>query len=113
MRSTGEPMGFVSIEIPYIELNIGEISYVVGEKYQGKGYAYEAVSPVLKYMFITKDVYMIEAKYNTNNIASGKLLKKLGFIQECELRDRRLDCIERIRCNLAICSIKKEEFIEK
>lgn len=110
-RSSGEPVGFVSVEIPYRELNIGEISYLLGRKYQGKGYAYEAVSAILKYMFNTQDLYMIEAKYNANNIASGKLLKKLGFFQECELRDRRLDCIDRIKCNLVICSLKKDEFI--
>ena len=81
-RNTGEPMGYVSVEIPYKELNIGEISYLLGRKYQGKGYAYEAVHAVLKDMFQMQDLYMMEAKYNVNNVASRNLLKKDEFIEE-------------------------------
>ena len=52
---------------------------------------------------------MIEAKYNVNNIASGNLLKKLGFQVDGELRDRRIDLVSGKRNNLVVCSITKEE----
>ena len=34
--------------------------------------------------------YMLEAKYNIRNMASGNLLKKLGFQIDGELRNRRI-----------------------
>lgn len=36
---------------------------------------------------------MLEAKYNEDNIASAKLLKKLGFVQDGKVRNRRVDLI--------------------
>lgn len=52
---------------------------------------------------------MLEAKYNISNTASGKLLKKLGFQFDGELRNRRIDIASGERKNLVICSITKEE----
>ena len=52
---------------------------------------------------------MLEAKYNASNIASGKLLKKLGFRVDGELRNRRIDFVSGERRNLVICSVTKED----
>ena len=49
-------VGYISVDIPYLQLNIGEIGYVIGEKYQKKGYAYEAVSRILEEYFIKKNI---------------------------------------------------------
>ena len=52
---------------------------------------------------------MLEAKYNISNMASGNLLKKLGFQIDGELRNRRIDVVSGERKNLVICSITKGE----
>lgn len=109
-KSTQEPMGYVSVDIPYRELGTGEIAYLLGEKYQGKGYAQEAVRAVINFMFQKEEMHLIEAKYNEKNIASGKLLERLHFVKEGVLRDRRIDCFTKERCNLVICSLKKTEW---
>ena len=54
---------------------------------------------------------MLEAKYNISNMASGNLLKKLGFQIDGELRNRRIDIASGERKNLVICSITKEDFL--
>ena len=58
-----------------------------------------------------RDMYMLEAKYNISNLASGNLLKKLGFQLDGELRNRRIDIASGERKNLVICSITKEDFL--
>lgn len=105
-----EPVGYISVDIPYDVLAIGEIGYVLGEKYQHKGYATEAVNAMISHLFLEQKLYIIEAKYNENNIASSRLLNKLGFKTDGMLRERRIDRITGQRCNLVVCSITKDEW---
>nr|WP_303244180.1 GNAT family N-acetyltransferase [uncultured Cellulosilyticum sp.] len=112
-KMSKEPIGCICVDIPYKELNIGEISYLLGTRYQRKGYALEAVNAVIDYMLNVQNLYMLEAKYNKENIASSKLLTKLNFVQDGELRDRRVNQITHVRCNLIICSLKKNEYTSK
>lgn len=104
-------IGYVTIDIPYIQLGIGEIGYVIGERFQNKGYAFEALQCIIKEYLMKRDMYMLEAKYNISNLASGNLLKKLGFQLDGELRNRRIDIASGERKNLVICSITKEDFL--
>ncbi len=108
-----QPIGSICVDVPYKDLNIGEISYLLGTKYQRKGYALEAVDAVVDYMLNDQKLYMLEAKYNKENTASGKLLAKLNFVQDGELRDRRVNLMTHVRCNLIICSLKKNEYSSK
>jgi [ribosomal protein S5]-alanine N-acetyltransferase len=109
-KSSENVIGNVSINIPYEALQIGELAYLLGSKWYGKGYATEAVTAVLQYMFVYKDLHLIEAKYNENNSPSAKLLKKLGFQYDGTLRDRRIDKYTGERNALVICSIIRNEF---
>lgn len=102
-------IGYVTIDIPYIQLKIGEIGYVIGERFQNNGYAYEAINCIVQEYLVTRGLYMLEAKYNSSNLASGNLLKKLGFRVDGELRNRRIDIVSGERRNLVICSITKED----
>ena len=102
-------IGYVTIDIPYIQLGIGEIGYVIGERFQNKGYAFEALQCIIQEYLVKRDMYMLEAKYNISNMASGNLLKKLGFQIDGELRNRRIDIASGERKNLVICSITKGE----
>ena len=98
------------MDIPYEMLEIAEIGYVIGEKYHHKGYAFEAVNKIIEYYLNDKNMYMIEAKYNSDNEPSGRLLEKLGFRKDGILRERRIDMMTGNRKDLVICSIKKPEF---
>ncbi len=57
-----------------------------------------------------KSMYMMEAKYNINNFSSKKLLKKLGFVTDGILRNRRIDVKTGLRCDLVVCSICRDEY---
>ena len=58
-------------------------------------------------------MYMIEARYNQDNIPSSKLLQKLGFVVDGIIRNRRIDYLTGERRDMVICSITIEEYKEK
>lgn len=110
-KSTQQAVGYITVDIPYPQLKIGEIGYVIGEKFQKNGYASEAVNVILYEYLLNRDLYMIEAKYNEHNIASANLLGNMGFHQDGRLRDRRIDLVSGDRNDLVICSMTKNEYI--
>ena len=73
--------------------------------------AFEALQCIIQEYLVKRDMYMLEAKYNISNMASGNLLKKLGFQFDGELRNRRIDIVSGERKNLVICSITKEDMV--
>ena len=87
-----------------------EILEVLQKSLMESSFAQEAVRAVINFMFQKEEIHLIEAKYDEKNIASGKLLERLHFVKECVLRDRRIDCFTKERCNLVICSLKKTEW---
>lgn len=104
------PMGYISVDIPYETLGIGEIGFVLGENFQKKGYGREAVELILKYLFDQKQMYMIEAKVNEYNYSSGNLLNRLGFKKDAILRNRRITLNNGKRCDVLVYSITNEEY---
>lgn len=66
---------------PYdYENNILELGIHLKDMYWGKGIAQEACSAVIDYAFVTCGLNALFAGHNPKNLASAKLLKKLGFI---------------------------------
>ncbi|MEZ3473785.1 MAG: GNAT family N-acetyltransferase [Lachnospiraceae bacterium] len=64
---------------------MGELGYIIGEKYQKQGYAFEAAKCILQEYLINRGFYLLEAKCNETNRASLKVLEKLGFRIEAAL----------------------------
>lgn len=104
-------VGYITIDIPYRQLGVGEIGYVIGEKYHRQGYALEAVNCILAEYLIDQGLYLIEAKCNETNDASLKLLEKAGFQIDGRLRDRRVDLLTGERDDLIVLSIAQKEFL--
>ncbi len=63
-----------------------EISYWLGEQYQRKGIASEAVAVMLKFAFEKLKLRKVFARFFEGNIASSKVLVKRGFEKEGLLR---------------------------
>jgi ribosomal-protein-alanine N-acetyltransferase len=51
---------------------------------------YQALATILPYAFGPMDVHRVEAFVETENIASGKLLQRLGFQHEGTLQDTEI-----------------------
>lgn len=112
-KNSNEVIGNISADSSYQVLNICEVAYMLGSKWWNKGFATEALNAIVHYLFVNEGFYLIEAKYNSTNIASGKLLQKVGMKQDGVLRDRRVDKETGKRCDLVICSMLKAEYYAK
>lgn len=66
--------------------NKGEIAYLLSPDYGGKGYMTEANAAVVKYGFEHMGLMRIQAKAEVDNIASQKVLEKIGMSEEGVLR---------------------------
>lgn len=76
---TGELIGCCGLR-PYDPKNrIYEIGFHIKSQHWGKRYAFEAASAVIRYAFGNLKASNLFAGHNPNNVASKKLLEKLGF----------------------------------
>ncbi len=67
------------------------VSYELAPQYWGKGYAFEAVNAIIAHVFSEHFhffVQRIEALILPSNLASQKLVSKLGFVKEGTLRKK-------------------------
>lgn len=77
-----------------------ELGYWIGKEYWGNGYCTEAVAAVLDYGFNKIALNKIFAHYICRNDASGKVLRKNGFVSEGLMRKhvRYKDIYEDMEC---------------
>jgi ribosomal-protein-alanine N-acetyltransferase len=61
------------------DLNAAEVGYELGSRFWQQGIMSEALNAILKYAFETKELEFIIAEIILENLASRKLLQKLGF----------------------------------
>ena len=66
------------------------LGFVYRREAWGHGYATEAARAVLGWAFATLDLNRVQAEVDTRNVASARVLEKLGFRREGTLRE---DCI--------------------
>jgi [ribosomal protein S5]-alanine N-acetyltransferase len=68
------------------------MGYCLGDEAWGHGYATEAACALLQWAFDTLDLNRVQAETDTRNVASARVLEKLGFVREGTLRE---DCVVR------------------
>ena len=69
---------------------LAEIGYLLGREYWGQGFAVEAMKAFVDFSFATLNLRRLEATVDVRNVASNKLLQRLGFTREGVLRERWL-----------------------
>ena len=69
--------------------NLGRLSWALNSKFWHKGYATEAASAVIDYMFNEYDLHRIELNVWQGNTASENLALRLGFKKEGVDREAR------------------------
>ncbi|MHA6261384.1 GNAT family N-acetyltransferase [Sporosarcina sp. CAU 1771] len=92
-----------------VEHSRTEIGYELSKEYWGKGIAGEALESVVKYGFQNLQLERIEALLEPANLASLKLLDKMGFEREGLLRHYEFTCGK--FDDLYIYSILKSEVV--
>jgi RimJ/RimL family protein N-acetyltransferase len=86
-----------------------EIGYWVGEKYWRKGIVSEAAEALLNFSFNKLKLNRVYAFVATQNIASNRLAKKLGFKYEGMLRKHSMSSLGKIN-DLYVYGLLKKDF---
>ena len=67
-----------------------EIGFALGREHWGNGYMGEALNALVGFAFRDLDLHRLEADVDPRNVASIRILEKLGFQREGHLRERWL-----------------------
>jgi ribosomal-protein-alanine N-acetyltransferase len=71
--------------------DVGEIGYILNKHYWNQGIASEAVQILISVMFHHCGFERVEIQHNAENIASGRVIEKAGFIKEGTYRKRKYE----------------------
>ena len=86
-KKDGTKVGFVAhFYVMHIDGRLLEIGYSFLPNERGKGYCTEASTIMIDYLFLSKDVGRIQAQTDERNVASQRVLEKVGFKREGVLR---------------------------
>lgn len=85
-KITGNLYGAIALS-NHQKFNNGEIAYWVGEEYWGNGYATEAAKAILEFAFIEKGYNKVFARCFHSNLASSRVIEKIGMKKEGILRE--------------------------
>jgi len=86
-KKDGNKIGFVShFYVLHPAARQLEIGYVLLPSERGKDYCTEAVNIMVDYLFLSKESRRIQAQTDLRNVASQKVLEKVGFKKEGTLR---------------------------
>lgn len=77
-----EPIGLIGLSNSLTKFKNAELWFKLHPNYWGKGYVTEAVLSILKFGFEKLLLHRIEAGVATENIASIKVLEKIGMQKE-------------------------------
>jgi RimJ/RimL family protein N-acetyltransferase len=88
-KKDGGKIGFI---VHFHVLHLGtatkqlEIGYALVPSERGKGYGTEALEIMVDYLFLSKDSMRIQVQTDLRNVASQKVIEKVGFKKEGILR---------------------------
>jgi RimJ/RimL family protein N-acetyltransferase len=82
LASTGEIVGDVVLGLESEEHRTGEIGYIVHPDHHGHGYATEAGRAVLRVAFEDLRLHRVTGRLDARNVASARVLEKLGMRRE-------------------------------
>ena len=89
LRAEGTFIGVCFLEMKAKEPQQGNLGYLLGRNYWGQGYATEAARAVLDFGFRKLDLHRIYATCRPANVASSRVMEKLGMRREGHLRQHR------------------------
>jgi RimJ/RimL family protein N-acetyltransferase len=85
LAATGEFLGDVTLTVEPPEQRQGEIGFVFDPEHQGRGYATEASAALLALAFETYDLHRVYGRAEARNVASARVLEKLGMRREAHM----------------------------
>ena len=85
LKAGGALVGYADVSLGEPEHRGGEIGFVFHPDHQGRGYATEAAEALLALAFDVYGLHRVEARAEARNVASVRVLEKLGMRLEGRL----------------------------
>lgn len=96
LKETNEFIGWAGLKFitgpVYNHQNFYDIGYRLREEYWGKGYGYEAAKAWLHHGFFEMNIQTIYASAHVENLASRKILEKIGLQLVSEYNYQDIPC---------------------
>lgn len=99
LADTGEVCGSIGLTLCADGPQLG---YLVGRRWQNKGYATEAVTAVCRFLEEKAGIYRIAALCAAENTASLRVLEKAGFVYERDMTRKSYDKTRQLACRLML-----------
>ena len=90
LPDSGETVGDFSLWRRSAEHRQGEIGFVTHPDHQGRGYATEASRALLRLGFEVLGLHRIVASCDARNVASARVMERLGMRREAHFRENEL-----------------------
>ena len=87
LKGGGELIGMVEIRLNSFKADVG---YVIARRWWGRGLATEALRPVVEWAMAQPTIYRVWALCDVANVASARVLEKVGMKLEGVLRRNML-----------------------
>lgn len=88
LKETGRVIGTIGFMWISNENRSAEVGYSLSRAYWNKGYMTEALAAVLRFGFMELNLNRIEAQYECDNPASGRVMEHVGMRREGTLKER-------------------------
>ena len=111
LKENNKIIGVIDLDADTLRYGVNSlsISYYLGEYYSSKGYMTEALREIIRYVFEERQAEVLCVRVFKDNMASRRLVEKLGFINEGCIR-RGVKGYQDIIYDDMIYSILKEEY---
>lgn len=111
LKETNKAVGSIGAFRLYDDLKMFEVGYSIGKRFWNKGITTEAMKALIKFFFEEVGVNRIEARHDTKNPASGKVMIKSGLQFEGILRQAGKNNTG--ICDSAVYAILKEDWLNE
>lgn len=82
----GSSTGWITLVVGNWEHGLAELGYALAPESQGRGVMTEALTLLMPDVLVRSPVERIEARCAVGNVASARVLEKIGFVREGTLR---------------------------
>jgi ribosomal-protein-alanine N-acetyltransferase len=86
VEADGRPAGWITLVVSNWEHGLAEVGYALSSQFQGRGVMSAALELLLDDLFSHTLLERVEARCAVENVASQRVLEKLGFSREGRLR---------------------------
>jgi ribosomal-protein-alanine N-acetyltransferase len=106
----GEPAGWITLVVANWEHGLAELGYALSTPFQRRGVMATALGQLLSEVFVNAALERVEARCAIDNVASQRVLEKLGFQREGLLRGYFVLAGERV--DNYLYALLRQEYLE-